>query len=591
MRYPDNVVQDIISLNDIADVVASYVQLAPRSGNLFGLCPFHKEKTPSFSVSPQKQIFYCFGCSAGGHVLSFIMKIENLDFISALKMLADRVRYRLPEQNETQEVKESRKLRETIAGLNKHAARFYHDYLFSGTADAKYALRYLEKRGVELPLIKRFGVGLSPPGWDGLIKHLSDTSEELLATAGLATQNRKDTTKYYDRFRARLMFPIIDTRNRVVGFGGRIMDDNSKEAKYLNTPETALFHKSNNLYGLNLARKTYSKELIIVEGYMDVLAMHKGGFTNAVAVLGTALNDAHTRLLKNAGCESVVLMLDGDNAGVRATLRAIPVLSKAGIKVKTLDLSKGEKKAKDPDDFLSLYGAAPLKALLSDSKSHVAFQVGLLKDNYNLSTTEGRVGFTEEAAKLLASLPSAIETDAYVADISKEVDISASAIFTEIKKQQGEKPAVMYSTPKRSIRSKKEERGVQKAKETLLYIVLTYPAAANALNKSSYIGKEEIGEGLHFNLLEFAFKCAAEKRTLSPTDVITAFDSNEREVAEIFIDQPDYHGKDAIQKVLNETAFILKRAWALNQMETIENDAKTVQILGFAARNMPTLCI
>jgi len=592
MFYPENVVQDVIAMNDIVDVVSGYLALTPRAGNHFGLCPFHGEKTPSFSVSPTKQIFYCFGCGAGGSVLTFIMKLENLDFVAALKLLADRVRYQLPEKDESKAAKENRQARENIAELNKRAARFYHDYLLGDTADAKYARRYLEKRGVEEPLTKRFGIGLSPPAWDGLLNHLSDTSAEHVASAGLASQSKKDATRYYDRFRSRLMFPIIDARNRVVGFGGRIMDEDAKEAKYVNTPETALFHKSDNLYGLNLARKARVNELIIVEGYMDVLAMHKWGFINSVGVLGTALNDNHTRLLKNAGCSSVVLMLDGDDAGVRATLRAIPVLTKAGIKVKTLDISKADANAKDPDEYLSIHGAVPLKALIKNAKSHVSFQVGLLKQKHDLETTDGRVSFTHDAAELLATLPSAIETEAYVSEISKETAISETAIHTEVNKQRGVTPTTtMYSTPRRRVKTNANERGLKKAKEALLHVVLTYPNAAAALEKSGYIGTEEIGEGLYTDLLQLAFKNAAEKKHMNPADIVTAFESHEQAIAEIFIDQPTYDTKAAIEKALNETAFILKRAWALNQMENAQNSGETLQTLGFAARNMPTLSI
>jgi len=597
MRYPEETIQEVIALNDIADVVSGYISLSPRSGNHLGLCPFHNEKTPSFSVSQAKQMFYCFGCHTGGSVLTFIMKIENLDFVEALKVLADRVRYRLPEKEESASAKENRATRELSAELNKKAARFYHDYLYSNTPDAENARIYLSERGIPPKLAKRFGLGLSPPLWDGLLKHLSDTLPENLAAAGLATQSRSDATRYYDRFRSRLMFPIIDSRNRVVGFGGRIMGESDRqEAKYVNTPETSLFHKSDNMYGLNLARKSRRSELIIVEGYMDVLAMHQYGFTNTVAVLGTALNDSHARLLKNAGCTSVVLMLDGDQAGVRATLRAIPVLTKGGIRIKTLNISEHDPQAKDPDEYLRHHGAAPLAELIKNAKSHIAFQVGLFKEKHDMGTTDGRVGFTQEAAKLLSTLLSAIETEAYVAEISKISDISEGAIHTEINKQKGITPTVLHTARRRTqTAAKGQARGVKKAKETLLHLVLTHHAAAIALEKSGYIGIEEIGDGIYADLLKLAFNNAAQGKQMNPVDVISSFESSDshQAITEIFMDAPEYDSKAAIEKALNETAFIIKRAWALNEMQNqdAKNNQETLQSLGFMVRNMPSISI
>jgi len=600
MRYPEETIQEVIALNDIVDVVSGYVQLSPRSGNHFGLCPFHSEKSPSFSVNQAKQIFYCFGCHAGGSAATFVMKIENLDFLGAIKILADRVNFSLPEREETASAKEQRASRELSAEINKKAARFYYDYLYSDTVDAENARKYLEERGVHPNLAKRFGLGLAPDMWDGLLKHLSNISPEHLAAAGLATQNKKDATRYYDRFRSRLIFPIIDSRNRVVGFGGRIMESSSnkdpdkQEAKYVNTPETALFHKSDNLYGLNLARKARKSELIIVEGYMDVLAMHQWGFTNTVGVLGTALNDSHTRLLKNAGCTSVVLMLDGDTAGIRATLRAIPALTKGNIKVKTLNISEHDPQAKDPDEYLQRKGAAPLAELIRNAKSHVVFQVGLLKEKHDLNTIDGRVSFTEEAAQLLSTLASEIETEAYVAEISKASDISESAIHTEIKKQKGITPTVLL-TPRRKPQSAPKGRGINKAKETLLHLVLTYHKAATALEKSGYISESEIGEGTYATLLKLAFSNAAQGKQMNPVDVISTFELNGtdqiQKITEIFVDTPEYSSDAAIEKALNETAFIIKRAWALEEMENTKNDQETLQTLGFIVRNMPSMSI
>jgi len=594
MRYPEETVQEVMALNEILDVISGYVQLSPRAANHFGRCPFHNEKTPSFSVNQTKQIFYCFGCHAGGSVLTFIMKIENLDFVGALQFLADRINYKLPEKRESASVKEARAMRELSAELNSKAARFYHDYLFSDAEDAEDAQKYLEVRGINPALIKRFGLGLSPPLWDGLINHLSSTAPQHLAAAGLATQNRKDATRYYDRFRSRLMFPIIDTRNRVVGFGGRIMDPNDKEgAKYVNTPETSLFHKSDHLYGLNIARKARQSELIIVEGYMDVLAMHQWGFKNTVGVLGTAINESHARLLKNAGCTSIILMLDGDEAGVRATLRAIPILVKGGFKIKTLCIAEADPSIKDPDEYLQKHGSAPLAVLLKNAKSHIAFQVGLYKEKHDMGTTEGRVGFTHEAAQLLATLPSAIETEAYVAEISKTSDISQAAIFAEISKIRGEVQAAPLTTTRRRMQTAAGGRGIKKAKETLLHLVLTDHDAAKALEKSGYIGFEEIGRDIYESLLTMAFSNAKTGKHMNPAEIITVFESDEHHqaITELFVEPPLYDSKAAVEKTLNETAFIIKRAWALDKMqdENVKNNPETLQTLGLVLRSRPMI--
>jgi len=599
MRYPEEIIQEVIALNDVVEVVSGYVSLSPRSGNHLGLCPFHSEKTASFSVNQAKQMFYCFGCHTGGSVLTFIMKIENLDFVEAVKVLADRVRYRLPEKEESASAKAQRASRELSAELNKKAARFYHDYLYSNTPDAENARTYLEERGIHPSLAKQFGLGLSPPLWDSLLKHLADISPEYLAAAGLVTQDKKDATRYYDRFRSRLMFPIIDARNRVVGFGGRIMDTSDKQgAKYVNTPETNLFHKSDNMYGLNLARKSRKPELIIVEGYMDVLAMHQYGFSNTIGVLGTALNDSHVRLLKNAGCTSVVLMLDGDEAGIRATLRAIPVLTKGGIRIKTLNISEYDPKAKDPDEYLQHHGTTPLAKLIKNAKSHIAFQVELYKKKHDINTTDGRVGFTQEAAKLLSTLPSAIETEAYVSEISKISDISAGAIHTEINKQKGVAPTVLASTRRRTQAAPKgQARGVKKAKEALLHLVLTHNIAATALEKSNYITAAELGGDIDIyeDLLTLAFNNAAQGKQMRPVDVISSFESGDshQAITEIFIDAPEYDSKARIEQALNDTAFKIKKTWALEEMqrENVRNDPERQQLLGSILRNRPSISI
>ena len=585
--YPQEIIWEVRALNDILDVVSGYVSLKPRSGNHFGLCPFHSEKSPSFSVNTDRQMFYCFGCGAGGNVLSFIMRIENIDFIDALKILADRVHYNLPEQS-TPSAKKRAAERETTAFLNKQAARYFYDHLNSESSDAKYVQRYLASRGVQPKLISRFGLGLSPDKWDGLVEYLKQTNPEDLVAAGLATRGKKDTSKYYDRFRSRLMFPIIDSRNRVVGFGGRILEStienpDYKEAKYVNTPDTSLFHKSEQLYGLNIARKTRATEMIIVEGYMDVLAMHQAGFSNTVGVLGTALTDSHCRLLTRAGCKAVVLILDADEAGIKAALRAIPILVKSELKIKVLNVSETDTETKDPDEFIQKHGADALAKLLATAKSHIQFQVNLIKQKYDLSTTEGRVEFTQESAKILATLSSDIELDVYIKEIGQASDIAPSAIYAEVNKQRGAKET---NAPRRLKPQgfTPQERGLKDARKGLLNLVLTNQTAAKALENSKFLEPTEMGDAIYEKLLALAFENAAKDTECAPADIINFFETIESQqtVTEVFTTPHQY---PSIEKALNDMAIIIKRAWIKSQV--IENsDLNTLKSLQILEKNM-----
>ena len=590
MRYPDDIVQEVIALNDIVAVVSGYIKLTQRSGNFFGQCPFHNEDTPSLCVSQDKQIFYCFGCNTGGSVLSFIMKIENVSFRDGLKFLASRANFTLPEKAETQTAKQARAVREKSAELNKLAAQFYHQHLISDAPDAEAARNYLAERGIKPALIRRFGIGLAPQKWDGLILHMPEVLPVHLVEAGLASQSRTDATRYFDRFRARLMFPIIDVRNRVVGFGGRIMSQDVKppdksEAKYLNTPETSLFHKSDNLYGLNLARKFRSAELIVVEGYMDVIAMHQYGFKNTVAVLGTAINDSHVRLLKNSGCTAVVLMMDGDNAGVRATLRAIPVLVSGGIKVRVLNISNHDPIAKDPDEYLAQHGAVKLAGLIAQARTHISYQIGTYKANHDISLESGKIDFVKEAVALVATLSSAIETEVYVKEVAEISGFSPVSIHSDVAKVRGNIAAPLV-VPR--MRTQAQGAGIVKAKQVLMHIILSYASAALALHSSGYITAQELENATYSNLYELAVSNAQQGRKMSPAEIISLFEDEEelRTATTIFLDAPEYSSKGDIEKALNDTAYKIKSAWATSKKSQI--DVQTLQAL---VRNQPNISI
>jgi len=602
MFYPQEVIQDVRALNDIVDVVGSYVQLRLQGGRHIGLCPFHNEKTPSFHVNGDRQMFHCFGCHAGGNVITFIMRHENMDFLDAFKLLADRVHYSLPDQASAPSAQIRAKERERTAELNKQAARFYYEQLQQDTPEAEMTRSYLQGRGVHISLQKRFGLGLAPPGWDNLITHIAAPGPEL-ATAGLAVQSQKNQSRYYDRFRRRLIFPIIESTGRVVGFGGRALPGGEDgEAKYINSPDTPLYNKSRQLYGLNLARKAGGSEMIIVEGYMDVLALHQAGFTNTVGVLGTALTGEHVRLIKRASKDAVTLLLDSDEAGTRAAVKAIPELIKGGLDVKVLQFSP-ETGAKDPDDYLQLHGRENFSRLLASAKSHVAFQVENLKKHYALdndSETNKRIRFTEEAASLLTGLASAIETDAYAQEIADISGIAPTAIMAEVQKQRARaiksedgQPLIIPTRTRPRMHTGTEEKGLREARRGLLNLVLTHPEAANALLRSGYLSPHEMSDETYSQLLVLAFENAENKRHISPADITAHFEilEDHQKIAEIFAHETLCKSAFDIEKDLNTRASIIKHAWINAQMYMHANDKFTLKNLQETKRNLSSLYI
>jgi DNA primase len=577
MPYPHEVLDEVRTGNDIVDVVGAYVTLRPQSNNHFGLCPFHNENTPSFSVNRDKQIFYCFGCQAGGNVISFIMRIENYDFMDALRFLADRIHYVLPQPEQSKAVKQAARSREKTAEINQKAARFFYDYLQGSAEEAVLARSYLDKRGIPPLLRRRFGLGLSPAGWDGLITYLRgmDYTPADLQEAGLAVPNKRQG--HHDRFRERLMFPIMDLNDRVIGFGGRILEKG--EPKYLNSPETPLFDKKRHLYGLLLARKAKAKEIIIVEGYMDVIGLHRAGFINTAGVLGTALSADHARLIKRINCESVILLMDSDQAGTNAALRAIPVLLAGGLKVRVLQVTE----AKDPDEYIRQYGAKPFAKLLETAQNHINFRVDILRKQYNLRETDQRVAFTQEAAAILATLSSAIETDAYTQEIAAATGISPDAILAETQKQRGAPSGVVPLRPLRTRTGPRGEHGLREARKGLINLALTYSPACRALKESRYLSPEEMGDELSRRLLELAFENV--NPLLAPADIITRFETiDEQQKAAEILNLPAIQGDT--EKNVNAMAFVIKLAWLDRQIETNAADANAVNTLFERKRNL-----
>ena len=496
MAFPPSFLDELMLRNPIEDVVGQYVSLKRSGANMFGLCPFHGEKTASFSVAPDKGIYYCFGCHKGGGAVNFMMEIEGLSYPDAVRALAKRVGMEVPEDEQYQ----SRyRQQERLWALHKEAARFFHSQLYSPAG--KQALDYALGRGMSRSILTTFGVGYAPNSWDSLIRAMRSKgyTEEELKESGLVTVSQKNG-RIFGRFRDRLMFPIIDVRGNVIAFGGRIIKNDPNAAKYLNSPETMIFNKRKNLFGLNLAKKTKADSLILVEGNIDVVALHQYGFDNAVASLGTSLTEEHAALLTRY-TENVILLYDGDEAGQRAAQRAIPMLEKAGLHIKVLQL----KDAKDPDEFLKKFGADKFKLLLEESSNRVEYQLRAIAKKYDIREDEQKVKFIADAAEFLSTLPNAVQREVYGHRVADAAKISYDAMKIEIgkaykrriarEKKRQEKinmaPAQALQPKSRTIRYDNMKSAM--AEESVLAMILRESALLDEIRDLS---SEEFSSGL-----------------------------------------------------------------------------------------------
>lgn len=480
MAFPEAFLDELIARNPIEDVVSQYVNLKRSGSNLFGLCPFHGEKTPSFSVSPDKGIYYCFGCHKGGSVINFEMEIEGLSYPDAVRALAKRAGLEVPEDEQYQ----SRyRQQERLWALHKEAARFFHSRLYAPIG--ANALQYATGRGMPKSILTKFGIGYAPDSWTDLVDYLrsKNYTDQELRDSGLVTVSQKNGN-LFDRFRDRLMFPIIDVRGNVIGFGGRIMNSSDKSAaKYLNSPETLIFNKRKNLFALNLAKKSKLGYLILVEGYMDAIALHQYGFDCAVASLGTALTEDGANLLSRY-TEQVVLIYDGDEAGQNATQRAIPILEKAGLQVKVLKM----RDAKDPDEYLKKFGADRFRILLEESANRVEYQLNAILKKYDLRDDEQKVQYLQESAGLIGSLSSAVQREVYGGRVAEAAGISEDAMRLEVNRalerrtyQEKKKQEKIDLSPARNLQPK--EKSIRysnlrsaRAEEMIIAQVLREPA-------------------------------------------------------------------------------------------------------------------
>lgn len=512
MPIPESFLEELNARTDIVDLISGYVSLTKKGNRYWGLCPFHSEKTPSFSVAPDKQMYYCFGCHKGGGAIQFVMETESVSFPEAVAILAQRAGLPVPE---TQGQGDNRKKRERLYQLNKAAARWYHQNLLS--PQARVAQEYFTRRGLSKRTITNFGLGYSFNQWDGLIKAMSEQGYEKqeLLDAGLVVKNEKG--HIYDRFRGRVMFPIIDLRGNVIGFGGRVLDDSTP--KYLNSPDTIIYNKSKNLFALNLAKKSKRGMIILTEGYMDTIALHQAGFDCAVASLGTSLTPDHARMIAQR-TQEVVISYDSDAAGVNAAQRAIQLLNKTGIRVRVLKVTG----AKDPDEFIKKYGAAAFQKLIDGSENHVEFRLLQVKNKYDLSEDDQRVACIQELAQVIARLPGAAEREVYGTRMAKELEITPDTMLREVQrcqkrqlrweeKQQARKvlqPVQMNQPENRALRYENMRSG--KAEEGIIALLLNDPGL---LANTKGLSPEDFSVPLFGRVYQMIWERWSEERPVS----------------------------------------------------------------------------
>ena len=531
MRYSDDIIEEVRQKNDIVDVVSQYVKLTRKGSSYFGLCPFHNEKTPSFSVTPGKQMYYCFGCGAGGNVFNFIMEYENYSFGEALKHLADRAGVELPKIEYSKEVREKAEQKAELLEINKQAAQYYYYQL--RTEGGRQGHEYLAGRQLSEETMRKFGLGYSDKFGSGLYKYLKSKgySDERLRESGLF--NVDERHGMYDKFWNRVIFPIMDVNNRVIGFGGRVMGDG--KPKYLNSPETKIFDKSRNLYGLNIARTTRKKYLILCEGYMDVISMHQAGFTNAVASLGTALTSGHASLLKRY-TQEVLLLYDSDEAGIRAALRGIPILREAGVNSRVVNL----KPYKDPDEFIKNMGPEAFEERLNQASDSFMFRVSIAESEFPMEEPQGQNRFFERCAQMLLELKDELERNLYIEAIVKKYRSRYGVSVEDLRKRVNTlalkgTPAENRIQPKNSStqNKKKKESASDQAQKLMLTWLVTYP---NIFDKvAQYLTPEDFIVPLYREVAQMLFQ-QREEGQVNPARLLNSFTDSEeqREVASLF---------------------------------------------------------
>ena len=560
MYYPDEVIEEVRSSNNIVDIIGGYVRLQKKGSSYFGLCPFHNEKSPSFSVSPNKQMYYCFGCGAGGNVFTFIMEYENQTFPEAVKILADRAGIALPEAELTEEQKRDRNKRQLLLEINKTAANYFY-YQLNGD-QGQQAREYLENRRLSKETQIHFGLGYASKYSNDLYLYLKKKGyqDQILKETGLLTYDEKRGA--HDKFWNRVMFPIMDVNNRVIGFGGRVMGDGTP--KYLNSPETMLFDKSRNLYGLNYARTSRKPYMIICEGYMDVIAMHQAGFTNAVASLGTAFTTQHSVLLKRY-TQEVRLAYDSDGAGQKAALRAIPILKSAGINVRVIHMDP----YKDPDEFIKNLGTEAFQERIDAAESSFMFEISVLEKNYKQSDPEGRASFMKAMARRLLEFPQELERNIYIDAIagrygiaSEELKRMVNSFGASMSREQVE-AAIYQQQEREEMPAKKrveKEDSVLTAQKFFLTWLIEEPSIYD--KTKDYINEDDFVEPLYHHVAALVFEELRATGQVMPARILNQFEDVEEQktAASLFNTRLKTDDDPAVrEKALNETVKRIKK--------------------------------
>ena len=579
MFYSEDIIEQVRTENDIVDVIGDYVKLQKKGSSYFGLCPFHNEKSPSFSVSPHKQMYYCFGCGEGGNVISFLMKYENYTFIEAMEVLANRAGIELPKMEYSKEQRREKDLKTKIIEINTEAAKYYHYLLKSKRGTVAY--NYLSGRQLSDETIVRFGLGYSDKYSNNLYGYLKSkgyNDEELRETGLFSYDEKRGVT---DKFWNRVMFPIMDANNRVIAFGGRVMGDG--KPKYLNSPETKVFDKSRNLYGLNIARSSRKDYMLICEGYMDVISLHQAGFNNAVAALGTAFTSRHATLIKRY-VKEVVLTFDSDGAGVKAALRAIPYLKDAGLSIKVLNM----KPYKDPDEFIKALGKEEYENRIKNATNYFIFQVQVEQQNYNLEDPQEKTAFHKKVAEMLLDFKDEIERDNYLESVCKIFNIPREGLSKLVKKTgltYVGKEDKTVDAPKVSTKVKKEEASVSAQRILLAYLLdktKWFMKVAQVISPEDFIDP-------FYNKVASLFWEQMESGQGNPAQIMNHFEDEEehKKVAQLFVspiranltmDEQEKAINDAVMKIKKESLdYQAANASDISQLQSIIKEQNKLQ--------------
>ena len=525
--YSDELIEEVRSRNDIVDVISGYVKLQRKGSSYFGLCPFHNEKSPSFSVSPGKQMYYCFGCGAGGNVFTFLMQYENFSFPEAMEALAERAGIELPKQEMSAQAKKEADKRQILLEINKAAGKYY--YMLLRSEHGKQAYEYFKKRELSDATMQKFGLGYSDKYSDDLYRYLRKLGydDAILKESGLVSID--EVRGGHDKFWNRAMFPIMDVHNKVIGFGGRVMGDG--EPKYLNSPETKVFDKSRNLYALNFARQTKKPQMLLCEGYMDVIALHQAGFDNAVASLGTAFTSGHASLLKRYTKE-VYLTFDSDGAGIKAALRAIPILKEVGLTAKVINM----KPYKDPDEFIKALGAEEYQKRIDAAENSFMFEIRILEQKYDMKDPEGKTAFQTEVAKKLLDFTTELERNNYMEAVADKYHMSFEALRNLVNQLGTQGGLVKERTPLKSglnEKKHKKEDGMKQSQKLLLTWLIEYDNLYDKIK--DIITPEDFTEDIFRKVAELLYE-QKKSGTVNPAQIISLFaeEEEQREVAELF---------------------------------------------------------